>query len=370
MLAATVHPLRQVSGDAASRDAHVVLSGLLCQDGYNARGHGHGGEPPGGQERYARPPRLPDSTRDHLRRSERHRLRFMASPRARVLKQAGKNQEKPRTTASMSPPPFPLRRGRGRICGRVVDSRGRTARPISAARCGNNGCGLRERGTDGDVESGVPRRVRRRDARRRDRPRFEPTPRCPGTGQRRHVRQRHRANRVRALRLVSSTRRLGTVQPAVVRGPQEAEQSGSRPSRRSRYMPPWKPEPGYGDFADARRLTDAADRADSAVGRGGRAEATPRRCRPRQRAAAQWHLGDAGSRPDDGPAYTASRRRRRRVSTLRHSDPGFPASASSRRGNCAPATPRVVHHATMEIDPDGYVATSRRCRIRHRATKV
>jgi hypothetical protein len=30
----------------------------------------------------------------------------MASPRARVLKQAGKNTEKPRTTASMSPPPL------------------------------------------------------------------------------------------------------------------------------------------------------------------------------------------------------------------------------------------------------------------------
>lgn len=86
--------------------------------------------------------------------------------------------------------------------------------------CGNNGCGLRERGTDGDVESGVPRRVRRRDARRRDRPRFEPTPRCPGTGQRRHVRQRHRANRVRQLRHLSPTRRLSTIQPPLVRGPQ------------------------------------------------------------------------------------------------------------------------------------------------------
>src|SRR5215471_7802956 len=26
---------------------------------------------------------------------------------------------------------------------------------------------------------------------------------------------------------------------------------------RKRYMPPWLPEPGYGEFADARRLTDS-----------------------------------------------------------------------------------------------------------------
>src|SRR4051812_19034007 len=26
---------------------------------------------------------------------------------------------------------------------------------------------------------------------------------------------------------------------------------------RRRYMPPWKPEPGFGDFTGARRLTDA-----------------------------------------------------------------------------------------------------------------
>ena len=62
---------------------------------------------------------------------------------------------------------------------------------------------------------------------------------------------------------------------------------------RSRYMPPWKPEPGYGDFVGARRLSDAADRADSAVGRrrgaGGR---SGRRCPPAPVATSAWHLGE------------------------------------------------------------------------------
>src|SRR6266550_8125725 len=32
---------------------------------------------------------------------------------------------------------------------------------------------------------------------------------------------------------------------------------GVADATRSRFMPPWKPEPGAGEFVDARRLTDA-----------------------------------------------------------------------------------------------------------------
>ena len=34
----------------------------------------------------------------------------------------------------------------------------------------------------------------------------------------------------------------------------------------ARYMPPWLPEPGKGEFADERRLTDAPDRSHPALG--------------------------------------------------------------------------------------------------------
>ena len=35
----------------------------------------------------------------------------------------------------------------------------------------------------------------------------------------------------------------------------------------ARVMPPWKATPGYGDFLDVRRLTEAADRDDTRLGR-------------------------------------------------------------------------------------------------------
>ena len=38
-----------------------------------------------------------------------------------------------------------------------------------------------------------------------------------------------------------------------------------------RYMPPWPPEPGYGDFADSRRLTEKELRTIADVGAAGRA---------------------------------------------------------------------------------------------------
>ena len=58
-----------------------------------------------------------------------------------------------------------------------------------------------------------------------------------------------------------------------------------------RYMPPWPPEPGYGDFQGARRLTDAQIQLFAQWERNGTAEGDPSTTPPAPRFVAGWQLG-------------------------------------------------------------------------------
>ena len=58
----------------------------------------------------------------------------------------------------------------------------------------------------------------------------------------------------------------------------------------NRRMPPWKPEPGYGDFHDERRLSDRRFRC-SRNGPGWRRPRGRKICRPRPAFLEGWQLG-------------------------------------------------------------------------------
>jgi Flp pilus assembly protein TadD len=59
----------------------------------------------------------------------------------------------------------------------------------------------------------------------------------------------------------------------------------------SRYMPPWKPEPGYGEFAGARRLTDEQLTLIQRWVDTGAVEGDPKDLRPVPRWPGEWQLG-------------------------------------------------------------------------------
>lgn len=58
-----------------------------------------------------------------------------------------------------------------------------------------------------------------------------------------------------------------------------------------RYMPPWPPEPGYGDFADDRRLSDAQIRLIAEWVKGGEQEGTPADLPAAPRFTSEWQMG-------------------------------------------------------------------------------
>lgn len=59
----------------------------------------------------------------------------------------------------------------------------------------------------------------------------------------------------------------------------------------SRYMPPWPPEPGYGDFADERRLTDSQIRLIAEWVKEGEREGDARDLPPAPRFTSEWQMG-------------------------------------------------------------------------------
>ena len=60
---------------------------------------------------------------------------------------------------------------------------------------------------------------------------------------------------------------------------------------RRRYMPPWLPEAGYGDFADERRLTDAQIQTIEQWARAGAPEGARPPGEPRPADISDWQLG-------------------------------------------------------------------------------
>jgi len=116
---------------------------------------------------------------------------------------------------------------------------------------------------------------------------------------------------------------------------------------RSRFMPPWKPEPGFGDLAGERRLSDeqilTIDRwATTGLLEGGAPQVTP------PRFAAGWQLGE----PDlvvTLPEYTV---RADGADLFRNFVVAVPGTTARYvRGLEFRPGSRAVHHANIRIDP-------------------
>ena len=88
----------------------------------------------------------------------------------------------------------------------------------------------------------------------------------------------HRSSSARA-RFVSSTEGIAPF-PCLTYDESKSHASAIVAATRDRVMPPWKPEPGYGQFADERRLSRRSDRDARSMGRRwSRSKATAPRCR-------------------------------------------------------------------------------------------
>ena len=136
---------------------------------------------------------------------------------------------------------------------------------------------------------------------------------------------------------------LLTYSDARRRGPQMLDVT------QSRYMPPWLPAPGYGDFADARRLSDEdvaliKKWVESGMPEGNRAE-TP----PPPHYDATWQMGKPDlilsvERPWTLPASGSD--------VFRNFILPYPLAQTHyiRALEILPGTPQVVHHANVLID--------------------
>lgn len=120
----------------------------------------------------------------------------------------------------------------------------------------------------------------------------------------------------------------------------------------SRYMPPWKPKPGYGRFAGERGLSDSEISAIRRWIEGGEQEGAAADLPP----APQWETGWELGRPDLVAPMPAAY-------TLRADGPdvfrnfAIPLPVKKQRYVKAiefkPGNARIVHHATMMIDQTG-----------------
>jgi tetratricopeptide (TPR) repeat protein len=119
----------------------------------------------------------------------------------------------------------------------------------------------------------------------------------------------------------------------------------------ARTMPPWQPEPGHGDFVGSRRLSDSEIQLFRTWARQGAPEGDPRDLPAPPQWASEWELGP----PDlviTLPPYQ-----------LRAGGPdmfrnivvasGFSGTKYVRAWQFRPGNPRVVHHATIQMDTTG-----------------
>ena len=120
----------------------------------------------------------------------------------------------------------------------------------------------------------------------------------------------------------------------------------------SRYMPPWKPEPGHGDFADVRRLSDREIDLIQRWAAGGAPEGDPALTPPPPAATDGWQLGPPDLVLTMDRAFTVPPGGddiyRHFVMPIPVPRTRYVRAWELRAGN-SPA----LHHATMEIDRSG-----------------
>lgn len=118
---------------------------------------------------------------------------------------------------------------------------------------------------------------------------------------------------------------------------------------RSGFMPPWLPEPGYGEFVGERRLTDAEIETISAWVEGGTREGDAADSRPVPVWNGGWRLGqpDIVLKPDQPYTLRADGEDvfRNFVMPIPVTATRYVRAIELRSGN-----PRIVHHAIMRID--------------------
>lgn len=127
---------------------------------------------------------------------------------------------------------------------------------------------------------------------------------------------------------------------------------------RSRYMPPWLPDPGYGDFADQRRLSE---RQIDLIGRwvaSGTLEGDPRDSPTVPAFTSGWHLGP--------PDLVIQTRRHFRVPPDGRDlfwnfvlAPEIQQSHFVKSIEIRPGNPQAVHHANMLVDRVPYANRGR-----------
>lgn len=117
----------------------------------------------------------------------------------------------------------------------------------------------------------------------------------------------------------------------------------------NRFMPPWLPEPGYGDFADQRRLTEEQIAMLREWARSGMPEGNPADAPPVPRYSSDWVLGTpdlilTAPKPFRTPASGSD--------VFRNFILPYPLQQTHyiRAMEILPGAPRVVHHANILID--------------------
>jgi tetratricopeptide (TPR) repeat protein len=121
---------------------------------------------------------------------------------------------------------------------------------------------------------------------------------------------------------------------------------------RSRYMPPWLPEPGYGDFAESRRLSEGQIAIIQRWADQGAPEGDPKFLPPTPHFTEGWQLGP----PDlvlTMPPYTLSADG---TDVFRNFVIPVPVTGTTyiKAFEIRPGNKRVVHHANMLVNHTGY----------------
>ncbi|MBM3841486.1 MAG: tetratricopeptide repeat protein [Verrucomicrobia bacterium] len=119
-----------------------------------------------------------------------------------------------------------------------------------------------------------------------------------------------------------------------------------------RYMPPWLPEPGHGDFADERRLTeDELGRLQQWIAEGA-VEGNPSDLLPLPKWTEGWHLGQPDLVVKMPLAYTLPAEGK---DVYRNFVFSIPVSAARfvKGVEFLPGNAQVVHHAFIQVDETG-----------------
>jgi len=118
---------------------------------------------------------------------------------------------------------------------------------------------------------------------------------------------------------------------------------------RSRYMPPWLPEPGRGRFADERRLTDDEISRIGAWIAGGALAGDPADLPPAPKWVEGWQIGEPDAVFELEAAYTLPAEGQDVFRNLVLPLP-VPTTRYVRAIELQPGNPRLVHHAVMRTD--------------------